>query len=514
MYKSLLKSIGGILLLMGGVMLLPAIVAVIYQEWYALAGFGISAVFTGAIGYLLYKVLFKKTEDLDRKFAMLTAAWGWLSIAVLGSIPFLITAHLTPDSFLDSFLPQGSDYTASLVYFRNPLHALFESMSGYTTTGLTMAVHEPSIGKTLLFYRSLSQWFGGAGFIVMVLAVLHQPGKGSLLLYSSEARSDKLKTSVVATASAIWKLYLGISLFLFLYLLAGTLILLPDYPLGDTFFDAINHAMASQSSGGFSTLDNSIGSYESSRMEMLYILPMIVGSISMAFYFKLFYKRKLSAFWNDLQTRWLLISFLSGAATLSWFLMQEESLSDPWVKGIFQFVSALSTTGWQTSDVNQWGPLPVLVMLTAMIIGAGSGSSAGGIKMTRLLLIVRGLIWELKKPFISKNTIKTIHYNHQIKLPDEMNALLSQATLLTLFYLLMILVSSGITSYFMGDGYSPSKAFFEAASAQGTVGLSTGITGPDMPAAVEVTYIFQMWTGRLEVIPVLVMLRALFFGYD
>lgn len=95
-----------------------------------------------------------------------------------------------------------------------------------------------------------------------------------------------------------------------------------------------------------------------------------------------------------------------------------------------------------------------------------------------------------------------------------MNALLSQATLLTLFYLLMILISSGITSYFMGDGYSPSNAFFEAASAQGTVGLSTGITGPDMPAAVEVTYIFQMWTGRLEVIPVLVMIRALFFGYD
>lgn len=514
--QAVLREIGGLLIILAAVMILPFLVGVIYQEWYSAFGFLISGIAVGGLGYSLYKIFFKSTAEPELKHAMIIAALGWLIIALIGSIPFFIIAHITPTEVMQGFVPVGESYSSSLVNFKNPLHAFFESMSGFTTTGLTMSVHEPSVGKAVLFYRSLSQWIGGAGFIVMTLAILQdRPGPGLLSLYSSESSGIKLKPTVIGTARAIWKLYLGLTIFQIIYLIIGTRIILPDYPLTETIFDAINHAFAGQSTGGFSTLDNSISTYNSVDIDILYILPMVLGSLSLPFYFQIIYKKQFAAFWKDIQVRTLIPYYLVGGLILSFFLTKTSSISSPFREGIFQFISALSTTGWQTSVISNWDAVPILFVATsAMFIGGSVGSTVGGIKIKRALLIQKGLRWQVGKIFFPNKMIKTVKFDHKIMLPRKMNQELAEASTLAFIYLIIIIFSTMITVYFTGSEFTLKDAFFESASALGTVGLSTGVTGPWMPPVVEVSFILQMWAGRLEVIPILILLRAMILGTD
>jgi trk system potassium uptake protein TrkH len=147
-----------------------------------------------------------------------------------------------------------------------------------------------------------------------------------------------------------------------------------------------------------------------------------------------------------------------------------------------------------------------------MIIGGCAGGTVGGIKIMRALLLQKGLRWHVSKVFLSKNTIKAVKFNHKKLLPDEMNAELARAGIFTLIYLIFVFISTLFTVYYMESGYSLADAIFESASAQGTVGLSTGISDPGMSSVLESVYIVQMWSGRIEIIPVLVLLRVLFYG--
>ena len=321
-YKTILKQLGSLMILEGGIILVPSFVSILYSEVYSSVGFFLSALFSAGVGVFLY-YFFRDSEDVQYNNALITVAVLWLIITLVGGIPYFIIAHITPEEVMQGFIPSGADYNlSSLVYFRNFLHCYFESMSGFTTTGLTMAVHEPSVGKGVLFYRSWSQWIGGAGFIVMVLAVFrYQNGQQAMNLFNSESASERLKPRIISTARAIWKTYLFVTFFSMLYLIAGTALILPDYPLGANIFDSVNHAMTGQSTGGFSTLDDSILGYHSPGMEILYLLPMILGSFSIPFYYKVIYEKKISQFWKDIQTRSLLIAFLTGSVILSLMLV-------------------------------------------------------------------------------------------------------------------------------------------------------------------------------------------------
>jgi len=430
----------------------------------------------------------------------------------MGGLPFIVIAYITPENVMQQMIPEGATYISSLTYFKNPLHAVFESMSALTTTGLTLAIHEPSIGKGLLFYRSIANWVGGAGFIVIVLSLFKQvPGRTAMLLYSSESTGQKLRHRIIETSKAIWKVYLYVTLFLALYLIIGTLFFLPDYPLADNIFDSINHAMNGMSTGGFSTLDDSIAGYRSIEMEMLYLLPMILGAFSFPFYYRVIYQRKYSEFWNDIQTRTLFVVFVFGSMIMCILLARSESIANPVREGIFQFVSALSTTGWQTSNIAMWDDYSILFIVIAMTIGGAAGSTVGGIKIIRALLIRKGIIWHINKIFHTENTIETIKFNDKTMLPDEMNKEFSSSVVLLLLFVSMMMVSTIVSSFFIADQYSLKDALFEAASAQGTVGLSCGITDPSMHPVVEMMYIVQMWAGRLEILPVLALLRMLFW---
>lgn len=511
--KIVLRQIGSLLVLLGLTMAIPLIVALIYGELYSSLGLLVSSVICIFTGLSLYKGFHSSLEPLHRH-ALIIAALGWLTVAIMGGLPFLITAYITPAEVAENFCAPGKEYISSLYFFKNPLHSIFESMSGFTTTGLSMAVHEPSIGKGLLFYRSWTQLLGGAGFVILSLAVFgHSNGRTAYLLYGAESTGERLRPSIIDTARSIWKVYIGITLFTFVYMVIGTLIILPDYSLPENIFDSINHAMAAQSTGGFSTLDDSIAGYHSTAMEMLYILPMILGSLALPFYVRIIYDKQISQLWLNLQTRSLIILFILGSTVLSLMLMKTGLTSEPFRTGIFQFVSALSTTGWQTSDVHIWdSPSVVFTVIAGMIVGGAAGATVGGIKIIRVLLIFKGLFWQVSSYFSSASSIKIVRFNEKRLLPEEMNREIAAAATFSFIYLLFVLVSTLVTYYFMGSGYGLKDALFESASAQGTVGLSCGITHPGMSPVLEILYIIQMWAGRLEIIPVLVLFRTIFFG--
>ncbi|MBC7885746.1 MAG: TrkH family potassium uptake protein, partial [Saprospiraceae bacterium] len=154
----------------------------------------------------------------------------------------------------------------------------------------------------------------------------------------------------------------------------------------------------------------------------------------------------------------------------------------------------------------------LFIVSAAMIVGGCAGGTVGGIKVIRALLLQKGLRWHISKIFLSKNAIKNVKFNHNILLPEQMNAELARAGIFVLIYLLFVFIGTCITVYYMGDKFTLADAIFESASAQATVGLSTGITDPSMSPVLESVYIIQMWAGRLEIIPILVLFRVLIYG--
>lgn len=512
-FRMLFKQIGGLQIILGYSMIIPLIVSLIYNEFYSVFGFLFSSLICILIGFLLYKGFHNSPEPQSRH-ALIIAALGWLSIAIMGALPFIIVAYITPPEVIKQFIPTGANYSSSILFFRNPLHAVFESMSGFTTTGLSMAVHEPSLGKGLLFYRSYTQLLGGAGFIILTLALLgHSSGRVARLLYFTESPGERLRPTIIETARSIWKIYIGITLFSFLILAIGTALVLPGYSLSENIFDSINHAMCGQSTGGFSTLDDSIASYHSVAMDMLYLIPMILGALSLPFYYKVFYDRQYSQFWKNLQTRYVFIFCFFGSIILSVTLLISGLISEPFRIGTFQFISAITTTGWQTSDVLLWDSASIVfIVVGGMIVGGAAGATVGGVKIIRILLIFKGLFWQVNGFFSSENSIKVVEFNKKRLLPDEMNKEIAGAATFMFIYLVFIMLGTFITYYTMGPGFSFKDALFESSSAQGTVGLSCGITNPYMSPVLEITYIIQMWAGRLEIIPILVLFRTILLG--
>lgn len=511
MYRATIRDVGGIQLLLGPILLIPGLVSLLYGEIYTAISFAISSAIATFFGLFAYRKNIESESDGERQ-AMIMAAAAWIVTSIFGSLPFFIAAHITPSEIAGSYVPDGETYSSSLFVFRNYLHALFESVSAFTTTGLTMSVHEPSIGHGLLFYRSFAQWIGGAGMIVLSLAVLQRSGKmHGLVMYHAEARSKKIRPNITQTARAIWRVYLTVTFILILYLFLATYLVFPDYSFVQNLFESVNHAMTGISTGGFSTFDNSLLGYDSYAMEMIYLVPMLLGAISIPLYYRIYDKGSFKELWTDNQSRWLILLSLAGSVFLTLILTGTFDFSKSFRQGVFQFVSALTTTGWQTADFGEWPLSATLLMATApMIIGGSAGATVGGIKIFRTYLIAKGFTWRLKRVIQPSRSIVALNLGKNRYTYKEISDELMEAYTFSMMYLGVLLFGILVTVTFMGEDYQLIDAIFESASAQGTVGLSTGITGPSMNWVVEVTFIIQMLVGRLELIPILIILQYLF----
>jgi trk system potassium uptake protein TrkH len=489
-------------------MFLSILVPIVWREYYAVPGLLVSGGLTLGVGTLFSK-LAGDAKKPSKLHGMMIAASGWLFVALLGSLPFLLIAWTVAIDPSWLAIPTGVD-TTTLAAFRNPLNGVFETMSGFTGTGLTMAVHEDDLPRTLQWWRSFIQWVGGVGVIVLTTAILSRPGSGSLTLYESEARSEKIHPSIVSTVRTIWWIFL---LFTFVSI---ALLWLVGMPL----WDSINHAMTALATGGFSVTDNSIATYNSVLIEFALIPIMILGSIAFPIHY-LILQGDLRNFYRDLQTRWVFIFFGSGTALLTAILYHRgtyESLFQSFRYGLFQFVSAASCTGFQTASTlgQTWPTMAQLTMSFGMFVGAAAGSTVGGIKLIRLLTLGKGTTHRILGVFYPASAIRRFEIDGRVLSDVELSREFEEASIITLLWLVFLVV--GIVGLlFIGPAenkFTLTNVIFEVASAQGNVGVTTGITGPSMPTAAKILLTFNMWIGRLEIIPVLVLLRAVLVRGD
>ena len=545
-------DIGSLLLMEAGLMTISAVIALGFGELYAALGFLTAGGVTAAVGGLAAR-RFADAPNPKMKHGMVIAAGGWLMVATFGALPFLLTAWLTPPAVMDTFVPAATDtsgWTAievggtttlsSLAYFRSPLHALFESMSGWTGSGLTMAIHEPSLPRSIQWWRSFIQWVGGVGVIVLTVSILSRPGSGSYALYRSEAREEKIHPSVVSTVRTVWKLVVGYTLLsvglLFGAILASDSAYAASLPLWEVAWQALNHAMTGLTTGGFSVTYNSIATYNSPLVEAVLLPIMILGAVAFPIHYLVLHDRKWRKLVTDVQTRWLFVLLGLGVVTLSvQNVLSVPAAPDAFASqsflpfsvpdlgaaeldatrdSTFQWVSALTCTGFQSAPIGRWLAAGKVMLVGAMVLGGAAGSTVGGIKVIRGYTIARGIRWQFRRVFLPSNAVVTATIGDRTLDRETMEREFSEAAIVTLLWVILLVVSSAVLVNLAGPDFGYADALFEVASAQGNVGLSTGITGPTMSPLAEAMFVLNMWVGRLEIIPVLVFIRAGIAGLD
>lgn len=495
-------DLGRMLKALSGLIFISIIIPIVWREFWAIPALLISSLLPFIIGHLLSKHL-TEPSDPGKLHGMMIAASGWFAVALFGALPFLLiawTIHLDPTLLNPPHLTGRAATTVGA--FRNPINAFFESMSGFTGTGLTMTDDESALPATLQWWRSFTEWIGGVGVIVLTTAILARPGSGSLTLYESEARSEKIHPSIVSTVRTIWWIFL---LFTFLSIL---ILWLAGMPM----WDAINHGMTGLSTGGFSITDNSIGTYNSPLIDFALIPIMILGSIAFPIHY-LILRGDLKNFYTDLQTRWVFTFFGIGTIILFLFVHTGNtygSIFQSFRFSLFQFVSAASCTGFQTAETlgTNWSPQAQLTVTIAMVIGASAGSTVGGIKLIRALTIAKGVAFRINDIFYPRTAVRYFQINGRKLTDHEASREFEEAAIIVLLWTVFLGIGIFILLTALPAGeYSLQQVIFEVASAQGNVGLSSGITGPGMPTPTKILLVFNMWIGRLEIIPVLVILR-------
>jgi trk system potassium uptake protein len=457
------KNLGTVMEGIGIVMLIPLIVALIYGE-NDFAGFLVAGILSMSIGYVL-KIKFSDSINLKLKHGMIIAALAWLWAALMGSICLM---YATDISFLNAY---------------------FESMSAWTGSGLTMYTDVQILPQSVLFLRSLEQWVGGLGVVIVVIGILIRPGTAASRLYKAEAREEKIKPSIANTVRTIWWIYLFYTILgIVLYILAGM-----------SLFDAINNCFTNLSTGGMSIKNDNIGFYNSVPITIVTILLMILGGTSFLVHYKALKGRIWDVF-KDIQFQAMVII----VAVFSIMLYTVSHFTS--LNSIFYIVSALSCTGSNTVTAGTmfgWTDYTKVILIVCMIIGMAAGSTTGALKLIRVVTLIKGIYWEVVKVLSPEGSV----FPRKISGKTVKDAEIKEAGSYTFLYLFFILITWFI---FLSYGYGGIDSLFEIASAQGNVGLSVGITGPTMPKLPEILLIIGMWIGRIEIIPALVLLKGSF----
>ncbi len=359
MHFSVISRVTGILLMLFSLALFsPVLIALLYAE-STIPTFALASAITFATGLVL--VLFARSRrELRSGDGFLITVLFYVGLGLFGAIPFTLAASVNA-TFTD---------------------AAFESLSGLTTTGATVLTGLDDLPKSILFYRQMLQWLGGMGIIVLAVAILPMLGIGGMQLYRAEApgpvKDNKLTPRITETAKALWYLYLGLTVACAAaYYLAGM-----------SLFDAVCHAFSTVAIGGFSTHDASIGYFASPAVEAVAIAFMIVSGINFGLHFMVLNRKRPLLYAQDMEVRLYLLVLVAVAAIVTWLLTQYPGTSEhPIREGIFQAVSIATTTGYTTSNFSLWPSVAPVLLLFAAFAGGCAGSTAGGIKMIRVLLI-------------------------------------------------------------------------------------------------------------------------------
>ncbi|MEA1936114.1 MAG: TrkH family potassium uptake protein [Thermodesulfobacteriota bacterium] len=473
--KNIFHILGAFLFYFGLAMLLPIGWSVYFGEG-DLNALLLSLLMTSATGAFFY-FLFRPREEkisLTHREGFIIVTAGWILAAAFGSLPYLIYGVFP--TFTDAF---------------------FESMSGFTTTGATVIANIADIPHGILLWRSLTQWLGGMGIIILSIAILPLLGVGGMQLYKAELPSpvkDKLKPRIAETARILWIVYAIISTVEFILLLFG----------GMSVFDSMCHTFTTMATGGFSTSDSSIASFHSAYIDAVITVFMLIAGINFSLHYSLL-TGNFKTFFKNSELRFFLAVAL--IATIVVTLNLRLNLFDEMAKSFryasFQVVSIFTTTGYTTDNFASWPALSKIILLLLMFVGGSAGSTGGSIKCLRVLLIIKHAYKELYR-LIHPHAVATVKLGKNKVSAEVMGSIWG----FFILYLSLTVVATLIMSFL---GLDMMTAFSSVAATIGNVGPGFGMVGPSSTYS-EIPYLgkwvlsFCMLVGRLEIYTVIVLL--------
>lgn len=474
--KLVLSQVGKLLIIIGCAMLLPLAVA-LYDKDSDVSAFLIGFFITTSVGVLLYTCL--KTKGILHirdGFALVT--FGWLAASVFGCIPYAISG-----------------------YFPTVLDAFFETLSGFTATGITVIDDVESLPKSILLWRSLSQWLGGMGIVVLFVALLSNLGTGGMQLFKAELTGpvkEKIRPRISDTAKSLWLIYMILTI-------ADILAL---WLCGMNFFDAVNHGMTTVATGGYSTKTANFGYFESPLIQWVTIVFMFLSGLSFATVYRAFAKKSISVISknSEIHLYVAMVVFFSTLITGDLLFKDSAPLFETIRLALFNVVSLITTTGFIIYDFENWSYFVQTILLFLMFTGACAGSTSGGIKLERLLILLKQTKNELLR-ILHPRLVTSLKINNTV-LPSRV---VSNVSIYIFLYFVILMVSTVIATAF---GLPFIEAFSTSASCIGNGGPSFGMFGPtesfaNLPGALKVYDCILMLIGRLEIYTVLVVVLPL-----
>ncbi|MBN1849997.1 MAG: TrkH family potassium uptake protein [Deltaproteobacteria bacterium] len=468
------RFVGILVLFLGVSMSAPLMVSIIMADG---ASWGIfySILLSLAIGVLLLLVTQKDPDShLNHRDGVAVVTLGWVAAGLVGAIPFLFTGAIS--GLTDAY---------------------FETMSGFTTTGATILRDIEGLPRSIVLWRSIIQWFGGMGIIVLSIAILPFLGVGGMQLYKAEVPSpvvDKLKPRISDTAKMLWKVYLSITFLQVILLFAG----------GMSLFDAVNHAFCTMPTGGFSPKNSSIAYYNNSYFDGVIIIFMLLAGINFSLHYRLI-KGEFTIFGKDPECRFFLIivAVFITMVTLNIYGVVYDSFTTAFRFAAFQVVSIITTTGFVTADFEAWPILSQSILIVCMFLGSMAGSTGGGIKTLRVILLIKHGYREIFR-IIHPHAVTTVKMGRRVVPPEILGSIWG----FFILYLILFVISSLIMA---SIGLDMISSFISVAACIFNVGPGLGIVGPMdnyqvIPFTGKWVLIFCMLLGRLEIYTVIVLL--------
>lgn len=445
-----------------------------------LAPLGYAFGITLACGIGLTLVLRRPAAELNQREGLLMVVAVWTSVGLFGCLPF----YFSP-------------------YFGNFTDAFFEAISGFTTTGATILGDVGVLPSALQFWRCFSHWLGGMGVVLLGVAILPLVGHGGMQLYRAEfsgAKSEKLKPRIKEAAFSLWKIYFALTLILF-----GALRM-----AGMNSFEAICHTFSTLGTGGFSTRNESIAGFQSPLIEYIVIFFMAIAGISFVQQYRLWVEGRPGMFFRDFEIRhYAAVIVITGILTAAVLAFNHEYGMERALRtGLFQVTSIMTTTGFATDDFEAWHPLPQLILLALMFVGGCTGSTAGGLKTARIVLLSRVVDREFKR-MVERRGVFAVRVGGAVMTEPTIQSLLNLVYLAFLVNFLSCLLLAAV-------GVDVLTAITAVAASMFNIGPGLGDVGPaenygHLPVLAKWVLAGCMIAGRLEFYTVLVILTPAFW---
>ncbi len=458
----------------------PLIVSFIYGDGMA-STFLNSLFIIFSLGFLMWLATLRSRAELGTRDGFLVVTLFWAVLGTVGSLPFIFSSAVEL-SITD---------------------AVFESLSGLTTTGATVISGLDKLPKSLLFYRQQLQWLGGMGIIVLAMALLPMLGVGGMQLYRAESpgpvKDNKLVPRLAETAKALWYIYLTLTVVCALaYWIAGM-----------NLFDAISHSFTTVAIGGFSTHDQSMGYFDNPAVDMVAIVFMVIAGVNFALHFTAWQRRQLRHYFTDPEFQFyafILVSVSIVTVSILYFSDTYPSIFESTIKAVFQVVSFATTTGYATADFNSWPLFLPYMLLYAAIIGACAGSTGGGMKVIRILLIFKQGLREVQR-LIHPRAVIPIKLGRN-PVPDRV------VESVWGFFAVYVMAFMAMLLALLATGMDIITAFSAVGACINNLGpglANVAATYGDLSATAKWILCFAMLLGRLEIFTLLVLFTPMFW---